>query len=55
MAGSVGLIIAAYNKKEAETIAFKTLQDGGIKDINFTVTEIKVDKPTVIFFESGDY
>ena len=50
-----GLIIAAYSKKEAETIAFQTLQEAGITDLNFTVTELKVDKPQVIFFESGDY
>ena len=48
-----GLIILANNKLEAWEIANKTLAHVTVVPDN--VKEIIMDKPKVIFFESGDY
>jgi hypothetical protein len=46
-----GLIIAANNKEEAKKIAEETVKHTEVEEI----TEIKIDKPKVIFYESGNY
>ena len=46
-----GLIIAAKDLKEAEKIAKETVTHTKIRE----VTEIKLNKSKVVFYESGDY
>ena len=46
-----GLIIAANNKEEATMIAKETIKHTGVKGVK----EIDTSKPTVVFYESGDY
>ena len=45
------LVIAAKNKKQAEEIASETI----IHTKEFTVEQVKLDKPKVIKYLSGDY
>lgn len=45
------LIIAANNKKEAAEIAAKTITHTEIR----SVKKIKIDEPTVVFYQSGNY
>jgi len=47
------LIIAAYSKKEAFDIAERTITHTNIKEN--CVIEIKLDKPKVIEYLSGNY
>lgn len=46
-----GLIIAAENHIEASSIASKTITHTK----EFTVKEVDVSNPCVIFYESGEY
>ena len=46
-----GLVIAAYNEKQAKKIASDTIKHTD----EFEVIELNIDKPCVIFYESGDY
>lgn len=45
-----GLIIASTTEEEAKEIASNQLGTN-----EFTIEEIKIKGPTVIFYESGDY
>jgi hypothetical protein len=46
-----GLIIAANGIDECDKIARETI----LHTKEFTITEINIDEPKVIFYESGDY
>ena len=46
-----GLIIAAKNKDEAEKIADETIKHTD----DFMVMELDTSKPSVLFYESGNY
>jgi len=46
-----GLIIAANDIEEATSIASNEL----IHTNEFTINEVDISKPTVIFYEDGDY
>ena len=58
-----GFVLMAKNEAEALTFAIKYLSDKGMSIENVSVFELQfgamkitgVDKPQVIFFESGDY
>ena len=46
-----GLIILADNRRQATKIAMETVTHTEIEGI----IEIKIDKPKVVFYRSGDY
>lgn len=46
-----GLIIAANDKKQAEDIAKETI----LHTDKFKIEEVSIEKPCVVFYESGNY
>ena len=50
-----GLIIAAPSLAMATIMTDNTFNDSGMKGTKRTIVEVNMEKPSVIFYESGDY
>jgi hypothetical protein len=50
-----GLVIAAYNEEQAKQMAVELLTEENLNPETMDISEILVDEPKIIFFESGSY
>lgn len=50
-----GLVIAAYNEDQARQMAVDLLTEENLDPETMEISEIFVEEPKIIFFESGSY